>query len=654
MSSIDVLKQSHRDSRRVSIGAAQRRDALANNRVNNVSKSLSTISGLTASREIHNTSSSPKLRRCYSEEILSSWDHFSDSSVVRTTPLPRSKSEHITSSNGSSSPLSSPVKRGKSGTIILEDNNASVVTAGTVDSLVDHLTDLQYITGTQYMEYFLFTYRYFMTAEELLVKMHEIYSGNPPPDLTAEELTNYENLLPIRRLRVINVLKRWIENHIHDFALNVNFLQKFVVFLEEVVSADNHKWAEHLKKIVEARILKSINEGKASDDIKKFTVTTVKLKNIQSLMTVATLLKKSEVVTKRKKNLRTLKYSFYGNEALDWLSSTFAQERPDALNLANQLLNAGFVKHNKDSGNKEVAFKDKASLYICNSTLVTEQEEDYPKPFRPKATAFSFLDLHPIEIARQLTLIEFKIFEKITPQELSHQAWNKKNAQELAPNVTALINRCNEISYWVATEIVLTPNLKQRISILAKFIDIAEICHQLRNWNTLMELMVGLNLGCITRLKKTWEGLPRTAVSTFENLTKLTSASQNYLHYREALSHKELPFSPNLAVHLRDLTFIEDGNEDTVNDNLINFTKMHMLGHVFEEIHRMQTARYHFKEIKSINKYLSTGLYVMKGDKELYKSSTTCEPSVRTLSMMPKTKSGRFLTLSRNSITKSM
>lgn len=44
-----------------------------------------------------------------------------------------------------SSPMNSPIKRGKGNTIILE--SASVVTAGTVESLVDHLTDLKYITG---------------------------------------------------------------------------------------------------------------------------------------------------------------------------------------------------------------------------------------------------------------------------------------------------------------------------------------------------------------------------------------------------------------------------------------------------------------------------------------------------------------------------
>lgn len=60
------------------------------------------------------------------------------------------------------------------------------------------------------------------------------------------------------------------------------------------------------------------------------------------------------------------------------------------------------------------------------------------------------------------------------------------------------------MSFWVATEIVLTPNIKERVQVLKKFITIADHCKSFNNWNTLMEIMIGLNLGCVQRLKKTW------------------------------------------------------------------------------------------------------------------------------------------------------
>lgn len=57
------------------------------------------------------------------------------------------------------------------------------------------------------------------------------------------------------------------------------------------------------------------------------------------------------------------------------------------------------------------------------------------KPILPKSLKkFSLFDLDPLEIARQLTLIESSMFEKIQPTELLKQEWSKKE-NSLAINV---------------------------------------------------------------------------------------------------------------------------------------------------------------------------------------------------------------------------
>jgi len=60
--------------------------------------------------------------------------------------------------------------------------------------------------------------------------------------------------------------------------------------------------------------------------------------------------------------------------------------------------------------------------------------------------SFVLTDLHPMEVARQITLAEFKLFKAITPTEIKSQAWNKKNCEEISPNVCALIQRFNRVS----------------------------------------------------------------------------------------------------------------------------------------------------------------------------------------------------------------
>lgn len=48
-------------------------------------------------------------------------------------------------------------------------------------------------------------------------------------------------------------------------------------------------------------------------------------------------------------------------------------------------------------------------------------------------------------IYRELTLKEFSIFKRISPREFLNQAWQKPGKEYLAPNITKLINRFNEV-----------------------------------------------------------------------------------------------------------------------------------------------------------------------------------------------------------------
>ena len=67
-----------------------------------------------------------------------------------------------------------------------------------------------------------------------------------------------------------------------------------------------------------------------------------------------------------------------------------------------------------------------------------------------------------------------------------------------------LIDRFNNVSRWVATEIVLAPNHRQRISVLRRFIRLAEEFLAINNFNSLLEVLAGLNLAPVQRLKRTW------------------------------------------------------------------------------------------------------------------------------------------------------
>jgi son of sevenless-like protein len=93
------------------------------------------------------------------------------------------------------------------------------------------------------------------------------------------------------------------------------------------------------------------------------------------------------------------------------------------------------------------------------------------------------LDIHPEEVARQLTIMEHNLFKKIKPWEFLNQRWSKYDKLEKAPGIMAITKRFNMVSKWVASLIVLAKDKKERVLVLNRLIEIAEVQHLLVNYN---------------------------------------------------------------------------------------------------------------------------------------------------------------------------
>ena len=80
-------------------------------------------------------------------------------------------------------------------------------------------------------------------------------------------------------------------------------------------------------------------------------------------------------------------------------------------------------------------------------TAKKEKAEKLPKSIIPRGKNFGLDDLDPVEIARQLTLIDYELFQRIRPSEFNNLAWTKKNKEVDAPNLIRMIRRFNDV--WV-------------------------------------------------------------------------------------------------------------------------------------------------------------------------------------------------------------
>ena len=85
----------------------------------------------------------------------------------------------------------------------------------------------------------------------------------------------------------------------------------------------------------------------------------------------------------------------------------------------------------------------------------------------------SILDIAPLELARQLTIVESGFFQRVQPSECLNKAWNGDNGDKLAPNVRSVIRTANILSGWVGTTCLSSRDPKQRARVMKHYVQIA-------------------------------------------------------------------------------------------------------------------------------------------------------------------------------------
>ena len=239
--------------------------------------------------------------------------------------------------------------------------------------------------------------------------------------------------------------------------------------------------------------------------------------------------------------------------------------------------------------------------------------------------AAQFLSFDPMELARQLTRVDYDLCQKIKPLDFAEYIWMKDKPDA---TIDGCVNRFNQVSYWVGTEVCTTPLLKNRIAVLENLIKILRGLKELNNFNGVMAVISGLNMASIRRLKKTWEGISPKLAQTLHEIESIMDPQFNYQAYREYESRFMAdPFIPFLGLYLKDLTFANDGNPKMLENGLINFTKNWS---IFEIIGRIKNFQSRPMVVEDNGTSAETYEYCMKlialPEKRLYNYSLLCEP----------------------------
>ena len=266
------------------------------------------------------------------------------------------------------------------------------------------------------------------------------------------------------------------------------------------------------------------------------------------------------------------------------------------------------------------------------------------------------LTYHPIEFARQLTLLDCQYYRAVKPSELVDLAWMKKEKNERSPNLMKMIRHTTNFTNYLKKLIVETENIEERIAVMNRMLEIMLVLKEQNNFNGMLAISACMQSSSIHRLTATKEGIKKELQKAMEEANSLVVDNHATLYWKR-LREINPPCVPFFGTHLNIITFLETGNPDFLpccskakgketnegekgkiccdNPKLINFTKRRKVAEIISEIQQYQNQTYNNKPYEPLKSFLekidpfpdiSTNETNEPIEKYLYDKSNEIEP----------------------------
>jgi len=267
----------------------------------------------------------------------------------------------------------------------------------------------------------------------------------------------------------------------------------------------------------------------------------------------------------------------------------------------------------------------------------------YPAPWFPASMeTLEIADVQSMELARQISLHQSTLFTVIHPREYLQYCAERGGAkgscwvtsgttdshalaEEVAPNLHAFARWSRALGRLVASDIVKHETKNKRVASLEKWIDVANNCLQLKNFDAVFNIMDGIRHPSIERLSETFKGISSSSQKTLDALRTAVSKDGDVKHYREALSVSPPPTLPYFESVLEEMWFLECSSPKVLNGGIVNFFHYRQISRKVFTYQQCLPTPYLFKPVPPLQKMLNRPANELLDDEQLKRKSHSRE-----------------------------
>jgi len=242
---------------------------------------------------------------------------------------------------------------------------------------------------------------------------------------------------------------------------------------------------------------------------------------------------------------------------------------------------------------KAISIRSRTKAKVLNNKAV------YKYPY------FYIFDFSDEEIARNLTLISYKMLSCININELWNNNFSKDDKYIKAPNVMKLIERFNKLMLFIIEDISSYETNKARAKLITKWANIAKRCKDLHNYNDLLIINQCFNHYLLKKMISAWKKLSKSTLSLIDELNKFCTNQQCYINIRrEIVGCKHIAYIPYLGILLKEIDDIENKYkymERFGEYNCINCIKIQKIYWVVNKFFEFKNYSFTFTQINDLN-----------------------------------------------------